>query len=148
MSFINKKKFFPIRSILSNKKIKVFLTLLISIYFFICSLEGVKAGFKLIFAEWQSNILSMIHGPMGKGNPVNVLETSAKHLHRDSGTDTQESHGHHYLEQCESSIHCSPAIWVSFKTRPNPVTGSTKILNTLPPSFCRLNLPPELLPLG
>jgi sodium-dependent phosphate cotransporter len=78
MPFINKKKFFPIRSILSNKKIRIFLTLLISIYFFICSLEGVKAGFKLIFAEWQSNILSMIQGDTASvtGLALGMLSTA------------------------------------------------------------------------
>lgn len=46
--------------ILSNDQVRVGLTLLISIFFFIASLEGVKNGFKLIFAEWQTSILTMV----------------------------------------------------------------------------------------
>ncbi|MCW4049664.1 MAG: hypothetical protein NWE89_07990 [Candidatus Bathyarchaeota archaeon] len=46
--------------ILSNDRVRLALTLTLSIYFFISSLEGVKAGFKLIFAEWQGSILAMI----------------------------------------------------------------------------------------
>ena len=34
--------------------------LIIGIFLFICSLEGVKSGFKLIFSEWQTGILGMI----------------------------------------------------------------------------------------
>ncbi len=34
--------------------------LALSVYLFIASLEGVKSGFKLIFAEWQTSILGMI----------------------------------------------------------------------------------------
>jgi len=34
--------------------------LIIGIFLFICSLEGVKSGFKLIFSEWQAGILGMI----------------------------------------------------------------------------------------
>ena len=46
--------------IISNDQIRVGLTLFISIFFFIASLEGVKTGFKLIFSEWQNNILGMV----------------------------------------------------------------------------------------
>ena len=46
--------------ILSNDQVRVVLTLLISIFFFIASLEGVKNGFKLIFSEWQTGILAMV----------------------------------------------------------------------------------------
>ncbi|MBN2336230.1 hypothetical protein JXL21_11775 [Candidatus Bathyarchaeota archaeon] len=46
--------------VLSNRKVRLLLTLGLSVYFFIASLEGVKSGFKLIFAEWQGNILGMI----------------------------------------------------------------------------------------
>lgn len=45
---------------LSNDQVRVSLTLAISIFFFIASLEGVKTGFKLIFAEWQGSILGMV----------------------------------------------------------------------------------------
>jgi sodium-dependent phosphate cotransporter len=38
------------------------LTLIFGIYLFVSSLEGVKNGFKLIFAEWQGSILAMITG--------------------------------------------------------------------------------------
>jgi sodium-dependent phosphate cotransporter len=50
-------KDFPI---LSKKKIRVALILAVGIFLFISSLEGVKSGFKLIFAEWQRGILGMI----------------------------------------------------------------------------------------
>jgi len=47
---------------LTIEKIKVVLTLLFSVYCFVASLEGIKSGFKLIFAQWQSNILNMVTG--------------------------------------------------------------------------------------
>jgi sodium-dependent phosphate cotransporter len=47
-------------STLVNPKIQLLLMLVLGIFFFICSLEGVKSGFKLIFAEWQKNIIGMI----------------------------------------------------------------------------------------
>ena len=46
--------------LLSNRKIRLVLMLLVGVFLFICSLEGVKSGFKLIFAEWQMGILDMI----------------------------------------------------------------------------------------
>lgn len=46
--------------ILNNDRARLALSLALSIYLFIASLEGVKSGFKLIFAEWQTNILGMI----------------------------------------------------------------------------------------
>ena len=46
--------------LLSNKKIRLVLMLLLGVFLFISSLEGVKIGFKLIFAEWQEGILGMI----------------------------------------------------------------------------------------
>lgn len=46
--------------LLSNKKIRLVLMLLVGVFLFISSLEGVKSGFKFIFAEWQTGILDMI----------------------------------------------------------------------------------------
>ncbi len=46
--------------LLSNRKIRLALMLLGGVFLFISSLEGVKSGFKLIFAEWQMGILDMI----------------------------------------------------------------------------------------
>jgi sodium-dependent phosphate cotransporter len=46
--------------ILSSKKVRLILVLGFGILLFISSLEGVKSGFKLIFAEWQKGILGMI----------------------------------------------------------------------------------------
>ena len=43
-----------------DKRVQLVLMLIIGIFLFICSLEGVKSGFKLIFAEWQTGILGMI----------------------------------------------------------------------------------------
>ena len=43
-----------------DKRVQLVLMLILGIYLFICSLEGVKGGFKLIFAEWQAGILGMI----------------------------------------------------------------------------------------
>jgi sodium-dependent phosphate cotransporter len=73
-----KSDVFSLRSILSNKNFRIILTLVISIYFFICSLEGVKAGFKLIFAEWQNNILGMIQGETASvtGLALGILSTA------------------------------------------------------------------------
>lgn len=48
------------RSIIGNRNFRFLFTIVISIYMFIASLEGVKSGFQLIFAEWQSTILGMI----------------------------------------------------------------------------------------
>ncbi|MBT3283660.1 Na/Pi cotransporter family protein [Candidatus Bathyarchaeota archaeon] len=48
--------------IISNDRARLIITLALSIYFFISSLEGVKHGFKLIFTEWQGSILAMITG--------------------------------------------------------------------------------------
>ena len=47
---------------LSNDRVRLILTLVLSIYLFVSSLEGVKHGFKLIFSEWQGSILDMITG--------------------------------------------------------------------------------------
>jgi sodium-dependent phosphate cotransporter len=46
--------------ILSNDKVRLLILLAFGIFLFISSLEGVKSGFKLIFAEWQKGILGMI----------------------------------------------------------------------------------------
>jgi sodium-dependent phosphate cotransporter len=46
--------------ILSNNKARLLIILFFGIFLFISSLEGVKSGFKLIFAEWQKGILGMI----------------------------------------------------------------------------------------
>ena len=46
--------------ILSNNKVRLILILAVGIFLFISSLEGVKSGFKIIFAEWQKGILDMI----------------------------------------------------------------------------------------
>jgi sodium-dependent phosphate cotransporter len=46
--------------VLSNTKLRLVILLFIGIFLFISSLEGVKSGFKLIFAEWQEGILSLI----------------------------------------------------------------------------------------
>ncbi len=48
--------------ILSNDRARLIIILVLSIYFFVSSLEGVKHGFKLIFSEWQGSILTMITG--------------------------------------------------------------------------------------
>ena len=48
--------------ILSNDRVRLILTVALSMFFFISSLEGVKHGFKLIFSEWQASILMMITG--------------------------------------------------------------------------------------
>ncbi len=47
---------------MSNDRVRLILTLILSIYLFVSSLEGVKHGFKLIFSEWQGSILDMITG--------------------------------------------------------------------------------------
>jgi sodium-dependent phosphate cotransporter len=47
-------------SVLSNTKLRLVILLLFGVFLFISSLEGVKSGFKLIFAEWQEGILGMI----------------------------------------------------------------------------------------
>ncbi len=48
--------------VISDSRVRLILTIAVSIFFFISSLEGVKQGFKLIFSEWQTNIIMMITG--------------------------------------------------------------------------------------
>jgi sodium-dependent phosphate cotransporter len=61
VGFLSKKgSFIKGIPVLSNDRVRLALSLALSIYLFIASLEGVKSGFKLIFAEWQSSILGMI----------------------------------------------------------------------------------------
>ncbi len=54
------KKWYDDVPILSDKRVRVGVSLFLSVFFFISSLEGVKTGFKLIFAEWQTIILEMV----------------------------------------------------------------------------------------
>jgi len=64
--------------ILSNKKVRLLLILGFGIFLFISSLEGVKSGFKLVFAEWQKSILGMITSntaPM-TGLAIGILSTA------------------------------------------------------------------------
>jgi len=64
--------------VLSNERARLALRLALSVYLFIASLEGVKTGFKLIFAEWQAGILGMITAntaPM-TGLALGVLSTA------------------------------------------------------------------------
>jgi sodium-dependent phosphate cotransporter len=64
--------------LLSNDRIRLAITLFLSIFFFIASLEGVKSGFKLIFSEWQSNILNMVQSDTAPvtGLAVGILSTA------------------------------------------------------------------------
>lgn len=55
-----KRSFIDGVPVLSNDRARLVLRLALSVYLFIASLEGVKSGFKLIFAEWQTSILGMI----------------------------------------------------------------------------------------
>jgi hypothetical protein len=73
-----KKSWYTRIPLLSNDRIRLVLTLIVSIFFFISSLEGVKNGFKLIFAEWQGNILAMITGNTAAitGLALGMLSTS------------------------------------------------------------------------
>ena len=64
--------------LLSNKKVRLLLVLGFGIFLFISSLEGVKSGFKLVFAEWQKGILGMITAstaPM-TGLAIGILSTA------------------------------------------------------------------------
>ncbi|MGD2142453.1 MAG: hypothetical protein PVH79_03110 [Candidatus Bathyarchaeota archaeon] len=64
--------------ILSNNKVRLLLTIIFGVFLFISSLEGVKSGFKLIFAEWQKGILGMITAstaPM-TGLAIGILSTA------------------------------------------------------------------------
>jgi sodium-dependent phosphate cotransporter len=60
------------------RRVWIVFTLLLGVFFFICSLEGVKSGFKLIFAEWQGNILGMIESTSAPvtGLALGVLGTA------------------------------------------------------------------------
>jgi sodium-dependent phosphate cotransporter len=78
MSHKKDKKFWDQVPVLSNQKALLILTLIIGIFLFISSLEGVKSGFKLIFAEWQKGILGMITDNTAPltGLAIGVLSTS------------------------------------------------------------------------
>ncbi len=54
------KKWYGGIPIFSDKRVRVAVSLFLSVFFFISGLEGVKSGFKLIFAEWQVSILGMV----------------------------------------------------------------------------------------
>ena len=64
--------------ILSNTKIRIALILVVGIFLFISSLEGVKSGFKLIFTEWQKGILGMITADTAPltGLAIGILSTA------------------------------------------------------------------------
>ena len=64
--------------VLSNTKLRLVILLLFGVFLFISSLEGVKSGFKLIFAEWQEGILSMITADTAPvtGLAVGILSTA------------------------------------------------------------------------
>jgi len=64
--------------ILSNEKVRLVLVLAVGIFLFISSLEGVKSGFKLIFAEWQSGILGMVTANTAPvtGLAIGILSTA------------------------------------------------------------------------
>ena len=47
-------------NVFSSQSLRLVLMLMFSIFLFICSLEGVKESFRLIFSEWQSSLLSLI----------------------------------------------------------------------------------------
>lgn len=61
-----------------DKRVQLVLMLIVGIFLFICSLEGVKSGFKLIFAEWQSGILGMIDANTAPvtGLAIGILSTA------------------------------------------------------------------------
>jgi sodium-dependent phosphate cotransporter len=59
---IKENKWYSEIPIFSNDRLRLILMLLVGLYLFVSSLEGVKNGFKLIFAEWQGSILAMITG--------------------------------------------------------------------------------------
>lgn len=73
---LDKLNFF--NEIKHNKKIQMILFLVIGIYFFISSLEGVKGGFKLIFANWQKDILGLMEAKSAPimGLAVGMLSTA------------------------------------------------------------------------
>jgi sodium-dependent phosphate cotransporter len=78
MSIRKKDAFWKGVPILSNNKVRLILILVVGIFLFISSLEGVKSGFKLIFAEWQKGILSMITDNTAPltGLAIGILSTS------------------------------------------------------------------------
>ncbi len=78
MSHKKGEEFWDRVPVLSNQKVRLFLTIIIGIFLFISSLEGVKSGFKLIFAEWQKGILGMITDNTAPltGLAIGVLSTA------------------------------------------------------------------------
>jgi sodium-dependent phosphate cotransporter len=61
-----------------NTKLQLVVFLIIGIYVFVCSLEGIKGGFKFIFANWQTDILGMVEGKSAPilGLAVGMLSTA------------------------------------------------------------------------
>lgn len=64
--------------ILKNERIRVLGLLVFGVFLFITSLEGVKYGFKSIFSEWQTQILSIINAEVAPltGLALGMLSTA------------------------------------------------------------------------
>ncbi len=75
MSFINNVF---LNNFKKNKKLQLLIYLVIGLYIFICSLEGIKGGFKFIFANWATNILGMVEAESAPilGLAVGMLSTA------------------------------------------------------------------------
>ena len=65
-------------SILENKKFQIVGLLVAGVFLFVCSLEGVGYGFKLIFREWAYFFLAMIESGVAPftGLAIGVLATT------------------------------------------------------------------------
>ena len=61
-----------------REKISVLVLLVSGVFLFLCSLEGVGCGFKLMFSEWANVILSLIESGVAPftGLAISVLVTT------------------------------------------------------------------------
>jgi len=61
-----------------NKKLQLLFFLIVGLYFFICSLEGIKGGFKYIFINWSNDILGLVEAESAPltGLAVGMLSTA------------------------------------------------------------------------
>jgi sodium-dependent phosphate cotransporter len=67
-----------LRQLIFNKKFQVVSLLVGGIFLFVCSLEGVGYGFKLMFSEWASIFLSMVESGVAPftGLAIGMLATT------------------------------------------------------------------------
>lgn len=72
------KKSEEISNLLENQKLRIMVLLFSGIFLFVCSLEGIDSGFKMMFSEWAEAILSLVSSDMAPyaGLAIGILATT------------------------------------------------------------------------